>query len=122
MTLQELYQEIGGDYNQVLRVLRMEKLVDKHIRKFPGSGAVESLLAAGDNMDPVRLFEAAHAVKGIAGNLGLTGLSEAGSRITEEFRPGNSRKMTDEEVRELLGEIGAMYRKTAAAISRYAEG
>ena len=29
MTLQELYIEIGGDYDQAVRVLRVEKLIDK---------------------------------------------------------------------------------------------
>ena len=32
MTIQELYGKIGGDYEQALRVLRMDKLLDKHIR------------------------------------------------------------------------------------------
>ena len=31
MTLKELYSKIGGDYDQAVRVLRMEKLIDKHI-------------------------------------------------------------------------------------------
>ena len=38
MTLQELYQEIGGDYNQAISVLRMENLIDKHIRKLTKNG------------------------------------------------------------------------------------
>ena len=72
MTLQELYQMIGGDYDQALRVLRVEKLIDKHIRKLPVNGVVEKLLEAGKTMDPTQLFETAHAVKGITANLGLT--------------------------------------------------
>ena len=79
MTLQELYQEIGGDYDQVIRVLRVEKLVDKHIRKLTKSGTVEALLAAGKTMDPTQLFETAHAVKGVCANLGMVQLSEAAS-------------------------------------------
>ncbi len=59
MTLQELYQNIGGDYAQALRVLRVEKLVDKHIRKFTENSAVTALLAAGETMDPTQLFETA---------------------------------------------------------------
>ena len=35
MTLKELYIEIGGDYDRALSVLRIEKLIDKHIRKLP---------------------------------------------------------------------------------------
>ena len=47
MTLRELYSSIGEDYEQALRVLRVEKLVDKHIRKFTQNGVIEALLAAG---------------------------------------------------------------------------
>ena len=82
MTLQELYQSIGGDYEQATRVLRMDKLIDKHIRKFTKNGVVEALLAAGNTMDPTALFETAHAVKGVCANLGLTALSDTASEIT----------------------------------------
>ena len=91
MTLQELYQSIGGDYEQALRVLRMDKLIDKHIRKLTKNGVVDNLLAAGDTMDPTQLFETAHAVKGVCANLGLKTLSDMASEIAEEYRPGNVR-------------------------------
>ena len=120
MTLQELYSNIGESYEQALRVLRVEKLVNKHIRKLISNGLIESLLDAGQAMDPVRLFETAHAVKGNCGNLGLTRLAGAASAIAEEFRPGNARKMTDGEVKARLTEIAALYEKTAKEISAYA--
>ena len=119
MTLQELYASFGENCDQALRVLRMEKLVDKHIRKLPTNGVIDALLAAGETMDPVRLFEAAHAAKGNCANLGLTKLSAAASEIAEEYRPGNPRTMTDEEVKEKLREIAAMYEQTVNAIRRY---
>ena len=121
MTLQELYSSIGEDYEQALRVLRVEKLVDKHIRKLIRNGLVESLLEAGESKDPSRIFEAAHAVKGNCGNLSLTRLAAAASDISEEFRPGNARRMTDGEVAEKMAEIDSLYRKTADGIRRYEE-
>jgi len=120
MTLQELYEKIGGDYEQAQRVLRMDKLIDKHIKKFASNGVVDDLIAAGDEMDPAQLFETAHAVKGVCANLGLVGISEAASAIAEEYRPGNSRKMTDDEVKAKLAEIEDMYKKTAEGINEYA--
>ena len=105
MTLQELYRTVGGDYDQALRVLRVEKL-----------------LSAGESMDSVRLFESAHAVKGISANLGLTALSETASRITEEFRPGNPRRLSDDDVRALLQSVREQYGRIAEGIRLYAEG
>ena len=120
MTLQELYHSIGGDYEQAARILRMDKLIDKHIRKFTKNGIVESLLAAGETMDATALFEAAHALKGVSANLGLTALADAASEITEEFRPGGSRKLSDAVVSEKLQKLGECYRAIAEGIGQYA--
>ncbi len=119
MTLQELYQSIGGDYEQALRVLRMDKLIDKHIRKLAKNGVVDQLLAAGERMDATQLFEAAHAAKGVCGNLGLKTLSDMASEIAEEYRPGNARSLSDAQVRERLDRIAALYRRTAEGIRQY---
>ena len=119
MTLQELYASFGENCDQALRVLRMEKLVDKHIRKLPTNGVIDALLAAGETMDPVRLFEAAHAAKGVCGNLGLKTLSDMASEIAEEYRPGNARSLSDAQVGDKLAEIAALYRRTAEGIRQY---
>ena len=119
MTLPELYREIGGDYDQALRVLRIDKLIDKHIRKLPNNGLVENLLEAGKTMDPDRLFEAAHAMKGNCANLGLTGLSALASDIAEAYRPGNPHTLSEAETAEKLEQIGDLYRKTAEGIRKY---
>ena len=119
MTLQELYQSIGGDYEQALRVLRMDKLIDKHIRKLAQGGVVERLLDAGREMDPTQLFEAAHAAKGVCGNLGLVKLSEMASEIAEEYRPGHPRALSDDEVRARLERIADQYCQTAEGIRQY---
>lgn len=121
MTLQELYANIGGSYEQALRVLRIERLLDKHIRKLPQNGVIDSLVAAGDTMDAKALFESAHAAKGICGNLGLTKLAELSSQVAEEFRPGNDRRLTDEQVKETIAQIDELYQKTAEGIRQYAQ-
>ena len=121
MTLKELYQSIDGDYDQAMRVLRVEKLLDKHIRKFPQNGVVEGLLEAGEGMEPTRLFETAHAVKGVCANLGLQKLSDAASEITEEYRPGKERKLTDAEVTARIASIRGMYEIITKGIQSYEE-
>lgn len=121
MTLQELYQNIGGDYEQAIGVLRVEKLVDKHIRKFTKNDVVERLLTAGESMDPTELFEAAHAMKGVSSNLGLVALSNAASELTEEYRPGKERKLSDDEVKTRIQSICDLYSLTVEKIQRYEE-
>ena len=121
MTLKELYAMIDGSYDQAVSVLLVEKLIDKHIRRFPTGGVPEALLEAGRDMDPTRMFEAAHAMKGVCANLGLTRLAAAASEISEEFRPGNPRTMTDDQVARRLEGIAALYERTAEGIRRYTE-
>ena len=121
MTIQELYQNIDGDYEQACRVLRMDKLIDKHIRKLTSNGVVDSLIAAGADMDPTQLFETAHAVKGVCANLGLIKLSEEASKIAEEFRPGNSRTCSDEQVKEMLQHVDELYAQTKTGIAQYVQ-
>jgi len=122
MTLQELYSQIGGDYEQALRVMRVEKLIDKHIRKLVTNGVVDGLVDAAERMAPAELFDAAHAMKGICANLGLTALAEMASEIAEEYRGGNQRKLTDEQAKEKIAQIEALYKKTAESIGKYAQG
>ena len=34
MTIKELYDNIGGNYEQAVKVMKLDKLIDRHIRKF----------------------------------------------------------------------------------------
>lgn len=122
MTIQELYAKIGGNYEQAQKIMKMDKLIDRYVRKLTASGTYEKLAEAGKTMDPTLLFEAAHAMKGVCANLGLDTLSHAASEITEEFRPGAARKMTDAEVREKLAALGEMYQRTVKGIEEYVAG
>ena len=119
MTLKELYDEIDGDYEQAMKVLRIEKLMDKHIRRFPSNPIFADLAAAKDPLDGTRLFEAAHAIKGVCSNLGLVKLSSVAADICDEFRPGCTRKYTDGEVKQKIAEAEALFEKAVKGIQEY---
>ena len=122
MTIKELYDRIGGNYDQAVRVMKSDRLIDKYVRKLTASQVAESLAEAGKTMDPVKLFESAHAMKGVCSNLGLEALANAVSDITEEFRPGNARKFSDDDVRARLDAIARQYQITAEGIRDYEQG
>jgi HPt (histidine-containing phosphotransfer) domain-containing protein len=119
MTIAELYEMIGGNYDHAIQIMRKDKMISKYILKLESSGVYENLMEAGESMDAAGLFESAHAMKGVCGNLGLDDLAEAAERITEEFRPGSERKYTDEEVKELIAKVDELYTKTAEGIKQY---
>lgn len=119
MTIQELYAKIGGNYDQAVKIMKMDKLIDKYVRKLPASGAYDTLMAASETMDPTGLFEGAHALKGVCGNLGLDALSAVAGEVTEEFRPGTARKLTDEQVKEKIRQLSGLYQRAIAGIEEY---
>ena len=119
MTIQELYAQIGGNYEQAQRVLRMDKLIDRYIRKLPDSGAYEALMDAGKSMDPTKLFESAHALKGVCANLGLDEIAATASDVTEDFRPGAARKLTDDEIKAKIAKVQELYQRALAGIQAY---
>ena len=121
MTVQELYNSIGGNYESAKKILMTDSLISRFIVKLLDDKSCERLLAAEEEMDPKTLFEGAHAMKGVYANLGLNTLSQAASEIAEEFRPGNPRLLSDEAVHARLAELRKQYEHAITDIRRFAE-
>ena len=120
MTVQELYQSIGGNYDAAKSILMMDKLIGKFVIKFLDDKSYEKLSAAVAARDAAGAFEGAHAMKGVCANLGLRELSDLASELAEEFRPGNARKLSDAEVDARLSAVTALYNKSIEGIRAFA--
>lgn len=120
MTVQELYEQIGGSYDDAKRTLPMDKLIAKFVVKFADDKSAERLFSAWDARDAEALFEGAHAMKGVCGNIGLTALSGLASALAEEFRPGSARAMDDAEVQRRIDELHANYDRAVEGIRAFA--
>jgi len=119
MTVQELYDSIGGDYEAAKRVLTMDKLIGKFIIRLLSDKSCEKLLLAASGKDNAALFEAAHSLKGVCANLGLLNISGMASEIAEEFRPGNSRKLSDDAVSEKIAALKEAYSHAISKINEF---
>ena len=64
MTIQELYAEIGGNYEHALKIMKMDKMINRYILKLKSSHVYEELMKAGETLDPKAMFESAHAMNG----------------------------------------------------------
>ena len=120
MTVQELYETIGGDYDSAKRILMNDKLIGRFVVKLLDDTSFAKLSAAAETMDPVGLFEGAHAMKGVCANLGLNELSRGASELAEEFRPGSTRKLSDDEVRQRVEALRVLYVRTQDGIRSFA--
>ena len=116
MTIRELYEQIGGSYEHAVQIMKKDKMIHKYLLKLADSGVYEKFSAAGESMDPTQLFESAHAMKGVCANLGLDELAHTVGTITEEFRPGAVRKLTDAQVKAGLDKAGELYRRAEDGI------
>lgn len=120
MTVEELYTAIGGSYENAKKTMMMDKMISRFVVKLLDDASCQKLLdgfAAGDG---AAIFEGAHALKGVCANLGLTSLSQKAGEITEEFRPGNSRKLSDGELEEKVSALREQYDRTIEGIRRFA--
>lgn len=120
MTVQELYESIGGSYDSAKRILQMDKLIGKFVTKFLDDGSCQHLLDAAAAGDEKGMFEGAHAMKGVCANLGLDDLSAAASAIAEEFRPGSARTMDQAQLDQSLADLKEKYDQTIEGIRRFA--
>ena len=121
MTVQELYESIGGSYDSARRILPMDQLIAKFVVKFLDDKSFEKLESAAAAGDGAGIFEGAHAMKGVCANLGLDGLSQAASELAEEFRPGHDRTMDDAAVAEKVSELKALYDRTMEGIRKFSD-
>ena len=119
MTVQELYESVGGSYEAAKRILMNDALIARFVAKLPEDTSFDKLSAAAETMDAQGLFEGAHAMKGVCANLGLENLSRAASELAEEFRPGNARKLSDDAVRERVEALRALYGRAVDEIRRF---
>lgn len=89
MTVKEVYEITGSDFNNVINRLMKDTLVKKFSLKFLNDKSFSELKAAlnTDNLDEA--FRAAHTLKGVCQNLAFTRLAGISSDITEELRSKN---------------------------------
>ena len=120
MTVQELYESIGGSYDSAKRILQMDKLIGKFVTKFLDDGSCQRLLDAAAAGDEKGIFEGAHAMKGVCANLGLVDLSAAAGAIAEEFRPGYARTMDQVQLDQCIADLKEKYDRTIDGIRRFA--
>ena len=117
MTIQECYQRLGGDFEQVQKRLPSVSLVKRFITKFLDDGSFSELCRAMEMAQPAEAFRAAHTLKGVCANLAFSRLLTSADQLTELLRP-----MTDvipEEAAPLLEEVRQDYELTVSAIRAY---
>lgn len=112
MNVKECYQSMEADYEDVMRRLVNEERVKKFLGKLLEDRSFLNLTEAMAEGDMERAFQAAHSLKGISLNMGITPLAESSSALTEVLR---AREM-NEEIAPLFEKTRKNYEDMAAAV------
>lgn len=113
MDLKTCYQQMEGDYQAVMGRLRQEERVAKFLRLFQADESFALLERSMAAQDWPEAFRAAHSMKGVALNLGLTALANTSSELTEALRAG----APAQDPAPLYQAVKANYDKALAAIA-----
>lgn len=117
MTIQECYQQLGGDFTNIETRLPSISLVIKFITKFLNDSSFSELCQALERGQREEAFRAAHTLKGVCANLCFDRLGASAGRLTELLRLEGSG--IPEGAAPLLEEVRRDYGLTVDAIQAY---
>ncbi|HJC64768.1 MAG TPA: Hpt domain-containing protein [Candidatus Blautia merdavium] len=112
MKLEDLKGKIEIDVEGSLaRFAGMESMYIKFLKKLPEDENYQKLKEAVDGQDNEEIEVSAHTLKGISGNLGLTGIYDKSSRIVSAVR-----EHREQEIPGLMEELSAEMEKACELI------
>ena len=105
MTIQECYDAIGGNYEDVLKRLRSEALIKKFTLKFLEDKSYPQLKQALVDKNYEDASRGAHTLKGVCQNLSLDRLYEVSRDLTELLRDRTGKQPGIPEAMEKVTEV-----------------
>lgn len=116
MTIREVYVYVGGNYDETVKRLGSEEIVNRFAERFLSDGSFRSLEKAFEAGDEEAAFRAAHTLKGVAKNLGFSDLGESASVLTEVLR-----NRTFDGAPPLFEKVKSDYDRLIRALTVYTE-
>lgn len=110
MNVKECYEMLGGDYDEIMRLMISEERVIKYLLKFKEDHCMLDLTTALNDKRYDEAFRFAHTLKGVSINLMMKRLEASCSALTEALRA----KQT--EVEQLYNQVKSDYELTIQAI------
>lgn len=115
MNLQELYEMIGGNYQDVFERMYTDVRIIKYIKKFVDDSTYDELSSFMSSGDAENAFRMAHSLKGMALNLAFTSILKSSSELCELLRNQatisqeaiNAKKVLDDDNKNLISAINA---------------
>lgn len=93
MTVKAFYDEIDGDYDEIMGRLVTEERIRRFLKKLIETTDMAALQDGWSKKDDKQIFAYSHRLKGMAQNLNLNRFAEMTSLLTEAFRNGPAQDM-----------------------------
>ena len=119
MSIEECYQEMGGNYADVCTRLPSPRLIHRFVLKFLEDKSFETLCSAMESGSREAAFRAAHTLKGVSANLGFSRLLASAGELTELLRAET--ESIPGRAAALLEEVKQDYELTVSVIRAYLE-
>lgn len=119
MKLEELYKEVGGNFEDVKRRLFNEDFIKKFVLKFKDDDTYHHLIETFNQGDYKEAFRYIHTLKGTSVNLGFDDLYHTSCDLTEYLRDKDC--LNDDEIKEaqnLLEIVSKDYQKVINLINQ----
>lgn len=113
MRVAEMYEIIGEDYDEVFERLGNDAWIVRYLRKFVTENYNGLLNDAVMSKNWDEGFKLSHTMKGLALNLGLSGIRDTSSALCEAMRNGEPKN----DIMPMLEAENAAYAKVADAIA-----
>lgn len=114
MDLIKFYEEVQGDYHDVIGRLLKDERILKYLIKFGQEDNYSQLISQLERKEYEEAFRSVHSVKGMCLNLGLSKLQKSASDICEELRNG----APENDLSDFLSRYKEDYDMTLEAISK----
>ena len=111
--VEELYQNIGGDYQKAISRMQDDERIKKYLRFFLADESYKQLADAIEAGDCDSAFRGAHTLKGVSQNMAFASLSKIVEQITEELRAKDF-----ETAKETFKTVAEEYKKVIDEINR----
>ena len=86
MTIKDLYEKIGADYDEALSRMQKEERMIKYVGLFINDTSFNDLKMAMEDDNMEEAFKAAHTLKGLCANLSFKKMFIESSDLTEALR------------------------------------
>jgi HPt (histidine-containing phosphotransfer) domain-containing protein len=112
MTVQECYEKMNGDYEEVKERLMKDERIEKYLRKFLDATDYRELMEALEKEDFETAFRASHTLKGLSLNLGFTELKNSSEALCEALRGGKPKV----DIQSMVQAVTNDYERVTAAV------